>query len=827
MGNFTFKEDKKILIVSDKEYQVPLFRFRNEHPLLDIKFMSVKELKDSLTFIYLKDPIPYLIKEKGIEYNKAKKYATLLKAPYFDKNPVLKNLYEELKGTYIPTKNDPLLEYELKQYNIYVFEDDEDEELFSLLSLKGYSYTKIDFLDLGFKELESYTNPKIYLFTDKFNQFFYVFSKLREILLLDPSMQNKVNLLVKDDSDLFYVKFFSKLFKIEYYTRFSDPLKNNENIKNKIKQIYKDKSLVFTEEELTNPDLKTLFNLIKEYRLDEINDFDYAYLNLIEIINSKDFVTDDNTKGVILTNRYMLDDKNLIFVTNFEHGEFYKEAKDNNVISDEALLSIGANTSYFLSKLDRRKKLNYIKYQNIALLSRVERHLNDKIYDSQFIEELNWKDNQTHKNLENEGVLTSEAKYIFNTYIYDEAFYYKEEGKINSYDHSFKGIKDLKNLFKDRSLSVSQLKNYVQCPFKYYLMNIIPVNDNERHQLWKGILIHSCLEDVYKEDYDYEKAFAKAKSLYYKEMEKCNYKASKKEEVIIDIIHHWLYPIIMTIRNERSTCKYFYPIKNTSEYRVEYNIGNNLFKGVIDKILFTDPYLYKEGKDGKKYFTIVDYKTGSHSNDIFNPLAVCSGYDIQLPLYYYALHSNPTFNKDGLEFGGMGIKHVYGNKIKDAYSDGKKTGEDILNKKLQIEGLFYENAEYFKSFNDEDVNDKGEIKNPKYISSKQLFTYDGLTHTFKVKLNGTEINYSLEEMIEDAIEAVEKNVDKILNGQFEIAPISTKLLSFDYGQLTCKYCPYRDVCYRSIFDARDLGSEIIKPKFKALFDKESEVKNDA
>ena len=175
----------------------------------------------------------------------------------------------------------------------------------------------------------------------------------------------------------------------------------------------------------------------------------------------------------------------------------------------------------------------------------------------------------------------------------------------------------------------------------------------------------------------------------------------------------------------------------------------------------------------------------------------------------------------------MGIKHVYGNKIKDAYSDGKKTGEDILNKKLQIEGLFNENAEYFKSFNDEDVNDKGEIKNPKYISSKQLFTYDGLTHTFKVKLNGTEINYSLEEMIEDAIEAVEKNVDKILNGQFEIAPISTKLLSFDYGQLTCKYCPYRDVCYRSIFDARDLGSEIIKPKFKALFDKESEVKNDA
>ena len=827
MSNFKFKEDKKILIVSDYNYQVPLFHFRNNHPLLDIKFMNVRELKDSLTFVYLKDPIPYLIKEKGIEYNKAKKYAALLKAPYYFKNPFLKELYEELKGEYIPNKSDSLNEYELKQYNIYIFEDDEDQELFSLLELKGYEYEKIGFSSLGFEESELFKNPKIYLFTDKFNQFFYIFSKLRELLLADPSLQDKLTILAKDDSDLFYIKFFSALFKVDYLTRFSDPLRNNENIKNKIKEFYKNKSLSFKEEELENSDLKVLFNLIKEYKLDEIKGFDFAYLNLIEIINSKDFVTNENTKGIILTNKHMLDEKSLFFVTSFEHGEFYQEAKDNNVLSDEGLLSIGANTSYYLSKLDRRVKLNYIKYQNIALLSRVERHLNEKIYDSQFIEELDWKNAQIHKNLDNEGVLTKEAKYIYNTYIYDEAFYHKKEGVINSYDHAFKGIKDLKNLFKDRSLSVSQLKNYVQCPFKYYLMNVIPVNDNERHQLWKGILIHSCLEDVYKDDYDYEKSFAKARSLYYKEMEKCNYKASKKEEVIIDIIHHWLYPIVMTIREEKNTCKYYYPINNSSEYRVEYSIGNNQFKGVIDKILFTDPYLYKEDKEGKDFFTIVDYKTGSHSNDVFNPLAVCSGYDIQLPLYYYALVSNPTFKKDNIEFGGMGIKHVYGNKIKDAYTDGRKTGEDILNKKLMIEGLFNANPEYFKSFNEDDINDKGEIKNPKYISNKTLFTYDGLTHSFKVKLNGTEINYSLEEMIEDAIEAVENNVDKILKGEFEIAPISTRLLSFDYGQLVCKYCPYRDVCYRSIFDARDLGGEIIKPKFKALFDKESEGNEDA
>ena len=94
---YSFPKDKKILIVSDYLYSPALFHFKNLHPELIIKFMNIQEIRDIFSFVYIKDPIPYLIKEEGIEYNKAKKYAQLLKAPLAKNNPTLKDLYNKLQ----------------------------------------------------------------------------------------------------------------------------------------------------------------------------------------------------------------------------------------------------------------------------------------------------------------------------------------------------------------------------------------------------------------------------------------------------------------------------------------------------------------------------------------------------------------------------------------------------------------------------------------------------------------------------------------------------------------------------------------------------------
>ena len=59
----------------------------------------------------------------------------------------------------------------------------------------------------------------------------------------------------------------------------------------------------------------------------------------------------------------------------------------DRVLTDAELQAEGLNPSYVRTALDRRLKLNFLRYSKIAMLSRVEEHLQDKIYDSPFLEE--------------------------------------------------------------------------------------------------------------------------------------------------------------------------------------------------------------------------------------------------------------------------------------------------------------------------------------------------------------------------------------------------------------------------------------------------------
>ena len=346
---------------------------------------------------------------------------------------------------------------------------------------------------------------------------------------------------------------------------------------------------------------------------------------------------------------------------------------------------------------------------------------------------------------------------------------------------------------------------------------VLPTIDDDKHAAWKGTLIHAVLEDIYKDDFDYETAFLKGKKAYYKEMEKNNYTPTKKEEMFLDVIHYWLYPIALNIRNEKNTVKLYFPLKRDYEVRAKYSIDSQLFTGSIDKLLFTDNELKEAVKTGtNKFYTIVDYKTGRHGSSAFDPRLACTGYDIQLPLYYYAI-KEMGLDVDNASFGGMGIRHPYGSSIKDALYESTFTSEDILTKKLRIEGLFYNNADYYESFNKNNIDKNRKVKSKGTISidCSKTFNYDSLEekHNFKIKFGTSEIQYSLEKMEEDVIKEVKENIAKIKNAEFDIAPISNDILKFDIKDLTCKYCPYRDVCYRNIKDVRNIRDEKVITRF--------------
>ena len=811
-NGFKFKEDKKILIVADNLYSPLLFEYKNNNPYLDVKFMITNELKDILSFTYIKDPLPFIIKEEGIEYNKAKKYALLLKTAHYDKNSYLKKLYEKLLGEYIPLEKSKLDLFELSKYYIYLFEDDEDVELKELLNKNGFNYEDLHFDDLDIKENTFFKNPQIDVYTTKFEQFFSFFTKFREELIKDPSKKDQLFILCNYASDLYYINYLSRVFGIDVFTNMSTPLIYNPYIANKVTEIKEKRDFTFTEEELKIEDLSILKNIVDSYGLNTLSSFDYAYLNLIEIVNSKNITTPYSSKGLIFSSKCVFSTEYEIYVSSFQDDIFFKNHKDNNVLTDSELVEISANPSYLLTKLDKRLKANYIKYMNIKLLSRVEQHLTDKIYDSPFINEFKWGNYNKHQEIEFSPYFTKEAYELYKSHVFDIAFYNKQDDLTNSYDHSFKGLSSIKDLLADKKFSVSSIQTYTSCPFKYYLERIIPVVDDEKHQAWKGTLIHAVLEDIYLDNYDYEEAFEKGRKLYLKEMEKADYKRTKKEDIFLDIIHYWLYPIVLLLRKEKEEIKLVLPPYKDYEISIDYTIDNYPFYGSVDKIIFTDLNKSEEQPTyDNRFYTVIDYKTGSHYNSVFNPLLACTGYGIQLPLYYYGLNNGKTlFKADGSNFGGVGIRHIYGNTIKGAFYSSGWTDENILIESFTIKGLFTSKVEYYQSFADVELDKKGKIKKTKYVKPTYQFEEaSAFNHPMTVKLDGKEISYTFEEMVEDTLNAVTKKVNDIYEGKFNIAPIDMNALD-GQEKLTCSYCPYKDVCYHDRNDIHDIKEEIVK-----------------
>ena len=371
---------------------------------------------------------------------------------------------------------------------------------------------------------------------------------------------------------------------------------------------------------------------------------------------------------------------------------------------------------------------------------------------------------------------------------------------MRTYDHSFKGITD-PGSFKmvHGEYSVSRIKSYLDCPFKMLMTKLIPCLDDEKHQLWKGTLIHKVFEYIYEDTFDYEKAFNEGVIAYKNQMQTEGYSFTKKEEIYLELMHKWLEPIVKQVQSEKNNASFE---KNSNfikdfEIEVRWKIGTYNFKGYIDKLLFT--------KNTESYYTIVDYKTGSHGSANFDPLVAVAGYDIQLPLYYQALKDNYTAEIKNYNLGGFGIKHIYGSTVKDAFYDKSATSKSVLRSNLRIDGLLYNSPDYYGSFGPDNVAKNGSPAG-KDLTKSYLFGIDQTTgfKTFVIEYKGFKIEYSIEQMLQDIETRVLEVISKIEHNQYDIAPKYNDVLKKDIEFTSCSYCSYKDICYKNIDDMNDL-----------------------
>ena len=193
--------------------------------------------------------------------------------------------------------------------------------------------------------------------------------------------------------------------------------------------------------------------------------------------------------------------------------------------------------------------------------------------------------------------------------------------------------------------------------------------------------------------------------------------------------------------------------------------------GVIDKVLYD-----------KDLYAIVDYKTG-HAD--INLKLSKYGIGMQLPVYLYLAHK---------KFGGH-IVGFYLNQILNGHIkyDPKISYDDQYQNNFKLYG--YSNAKYISEF-DETYHDSRLIKCLKVKTDISLWFID-FYHYAKV-LTDSEI----EELIELVEDKIIECIDQINRAKFTINPKNLN------GQnISCQYCPYEDICFKTNNDITYLGGE--------------------
>lgn len=800
-----FNKGSKYCIVADRVYHRFLYSFKEKNPFLDIKIIQKSQLLDLLSFTYQKDPVPYLLSFQRWDYSSVLKILDILRIGRFESIKEFKDIYDDLmeKG-YL--KYDPLGERTADSRELLLFESKEDMELRSFLDWKKKQYRFVSFSDFGREPV--YTaekGPMIYAFDNKYLQYLYVFSDIRKRIKMNPDAKDKITIHVKDEKDFYFIRFFSSLFKLPVHLSAHLPMVSDREVSNAIKTFYEKKNFELPENLKEDSLLVPLRDIIRQYHIDEIKDFMFAYSSLMEILSKKTCETELTDSGIEVTNQLFFDPENdkdrLIYVCDFQHDSFYKEFDDNNVLSDSDLEKIGVNPSYVKTKMDREKKKNFVLYHPFVFLSRVLIHLKDKIYPSQFLSELGWKEEKPEKYNPN-GSYTALAKDYVDGYFQDIG-HFGSSLDYRSYDHSFSGVEKVRN--KDY-FSITEFESYFKCPYSYYLDRILKLSNNDKDvdktAAYRGEMIHKVFENIYTKDYTlfdkaYEESFQEGLEAY---------KENKKEELTIEeqayveFIHKWLRDIVKTALTQRDHARID---SENCEVDVPFFLMDEKTKlpvhARIDKIVHT------LGEAGQKYYTIIDYKTGSSGD--FNLERVFLGGSLQLPLYYLALqdeNNQKLISNQTEDFGGFGIQHIYCSASIPTDSNLHEYNENAIYDKMQIKGIAVADLDYLSGFDDTTIKKKKDgtlsVKNGNF-----LYTGHSIGESFEDSLIVSD--YTMKDLIDDAKKSALRICQKIAGGNFPIQPIKDSKEGRK-GKEKCSYCPYLGICYHNKNDIHDIRPDI-------------------
>ena len=520
--NLDFIKDNIILVIPNNIKNNILLKLNNFDDIYNIKIMSLKELINRLSFTYNEEAIYYLMNKYDIKYGVSKVYLDNLK-------------YIEDKK-YNNEKLDKLVKIkkELNDNNLLI-KDDNINNLLDNKEIIVYGYDYINKYDINIlNKLNANIIKKEY---KNYIHDIYEFDYLDEEVEF---ISNKIIDLIKDGVDINKIKIAN--YNSDYY-----------NVINRIFNLYNipinlpntssiyDTNMISDFISLINDnDIDITLNILKEKYDISINENNYIYNKLINILNKYTFINNKKEIIDILINDFkntanmkekysnaveivnlkdnIIDDDTFVFLLSFNQGSIPIIYKDEDYITDYIKDNLLIETTKEKNIIERTIVKNIIKsIKNLTITYKLKTPF-DKFIISSLVDDLNFeikKDrvNNKYSNTMNYIHLGNSLDNLIKYGLKDENLdvLYNNYSNINylKYDNRFKGIdkKDFNEYIDNKLLlSYSSVDNYFRCSFRYYLNNVLKLTDfEETFAITIGNIFHLILSKCFNDNFDFEK----------------------------------------------------------------------------------------------------------------------------------------------------------------------------------------------------------------------------------------------------------------------------------------------------------------------------------
>ena len=756
-------ENNDLIITTNNIKKDILRQLSKNKKIINIKIMTLQEFKDNYFGTYNKEAIVYLMRTYHYPYDIALKYLTNI----FSNSSRTKELLEELEKNKLIIHN-----YNFKK----------NLKNIKLINIKHIdNYLKKIFANYHteiIKEKEVNAQFLVYHFSTIEEEIEYHAQKITEELSSTPI--NDIHLVNVTPEYITPLKRIFRMYNIPLNTidsssiystniaqKFLNSLTNSKNIEDAINSLPESgiKNQIVTiinNYAFTNTVDDVLIScFVEEFKSTKLSS--EKLKNVIDIINFEDIIPNDN----------------IYHILSFNQENVPKVVKDEDFISDQEKILLDISPSIKINKEEKDYIIKILKTTPNYILSYKDKTPFASYYPSYLINTLSMeiKDENTNKyhysDSMNQYHLTQSLDNLIKYNEKDEnlAILYHNYPQISyrTYNNAYTkiNIESLKNYLKPKlTLAYSSLNNYYNCAFKYYINNILKLDPyEETFAIFIGNLFHDVLSKMYSDTFDLD--------VVYNEYIK-NKILTPKESFFINKLKEDLKFVIDTIKFQDSFTK----LNNVlTEQKIFVNKSKDIeitFMGIVDKIKYTK-------NQDHIIAAIIDYKTGNIKNTLDN---INYGLNLQLPVYIY-LAKNKEFSN--LKIAGFYLQHILQNKVVDQIDYLKDNRQ-----KLRLSGYSNSN-EKILSYLDDNYENSLVIEGMKKTSNG-FSNYTKLINDENIEKISTITNQKIDEAI-----------DNILNAEFSINP---KRLNNDL--IGCKYCKYKDLCFRKEEDIVDLDYQKIE-----------------